>query len=99
MAEFYDNEVTGKMHLRATAGAGTGVWDAPATPADIKAFYTEHQAYLVAKAAAKAKVEAEAEADHGQATIDAKAAVETLTEEKAALEHQVETLSAAVDKL
>jgi hypothetical protein len=83
MAEFYDHPVTGRLHLRAPAGAGTGLWDAPATKTDIASFYKEHQFYLAGKQAAAAKAASDAVKESAMAEVKAES----------------EALSAAAEKL
>ena len=83
MAEFYDHAGTGKLHFKSIAGGGTGIWDAPATAADIKAYYQEHQVYLAGKLAQKTHAEAVTEKETAIAEIKAEA----------------ETLSAATEQL
>lgn len=53
MAEFYDNEADGKLHVRLPAGGGagghTGYVDRVATEADVREHELAHRDYLAAK--------------------------------------------------
>ena len=96
-AAFYDHPVTGKLHIRAPAGGGGSEFDGPATEADIRNHAEAHQRYLAEKHAARDH--AAQDAAHDAAVEETKAEIEHLTEEKAALEEQVEHLADAAEKL